>query len=112
MELAPQRREEHGWTVLGLSGELDLSNAEALSEAIEEAMDGAAPQLAVDLSAVTFMDSSALGVLVKALHAAHDRDGEVALVGVNGPPAKVLAITGLDQVFRSAASMDALAAEA
>ena len=46
------------------------------------------------------MDSSSLGVLVAYLKRARERGGDLMLVGVQGSPAKVISLTGLDAVFR------------
>jgi anti-anti-sigma factor len=56
------------------------------------------------------MDSSSLGVLVATLERARERDGELRLVGVQGSPAKVIALTGLDSAFTIEASVDDLPA--
>jgi anti-sigma B factor antagonist len=92
-------RGEGSWTVVEATGELDISNSSELSRLILEAIEEGATRLAVDLSRVTFMDSSTLGVLVGCLKRARERDGEVVLLGVNGSPRRVMEITGLDQAF-------------
>ena len=51
---------------LQLKGELDLSGEEALTAAIETARAGAG-QLRLDLSELTFMDSSGLRVILRAV---------------------------------------------
>jgi anti-sigma B factor antagonist len=60
----------------------------------------ASSYVAIDLRAVSFMDSTALGVVVAAMKRARERGGEVALVGPTGSPRKVLSITALDQIMR------------
>jgi anti-anti-sigma regulatory factor len=47
-------------------------------------------------------------VIVTALKRLRERGGDLALVGAAGSPAKVLAITGMDQVIPSVAGRDAL----
>lgn len=60
----------------------------------------------MDLSQVTFLDSTGLG----ALHAEQpfeDRDKRLALRGVTPPVSKILAITGLDKAFGLSPAADA-----
>jgi anti-sigma B factor antagonist len=99
------------WTVVTVLGELDLSTSAALRAAVDGAApEDHAPRVAVDLTGVTFMDSSSLGVLVACLKELGDRGGELRLVGVSGSPAKVIALTGLDAAFTMEASVDDLPA--
>ena len=88
------------WTVVSVRGEIDLSTSEALKDALDVGFGDTPPRIAVDLTEVSFMDSSSLGVLIACLKRARERDGEVRLVGVQGSPAKVIAITGLGSAFQ------------
>ncbi|MDH4111502.1 MAG: STAS domain-containing protein [Actinomycetota bacterium] len=99
MEPTFETRSAGPWTVVGISGELDLSTTEALRAALEQGLGDGTPRLAVDLTDVTFMDSTSLGVLVGCLKQANERGGEMRLVGVQGSPAKVIALTGLESAF-------------
>ena len=87
------------WQILGVEGELDLSTSPRLREALTELVDSS-PRVAIDLRSVSFMDSTALGVVVAAMKRAREHDGELALVGPTGSPRKVLSITALDQIMR------------
>ena len=87
------------WQIVAVEGELDLSTSSRFREALTELVD-ASPRVAIDLRAVTFMDSTALGVVVAAMKRARERDGELALIGPTGSPRKVLSITALDQIMR------------
>jgi anti-sigma B factor antagonist len=87
------------WSVLAVTGELDMHTSPALQERLDALSVGDAPKVAVDLSAVPFMDSSSLGILVANLKRLRERGGTLALVGVAGSPQKVLAITGIDRVI-------------
>ena len=82
-----------GVAILTVSGELDISTSGALHHALEELLDAGTQRIEVDLSAVVFMDSSALSALV----GAHDRatkDGRrlapavVARCSPSSPPAR------------------------
>lgn len=87
------------WSLLSVAGELDMHTSPALQERLVALSVGDAPKVAVDLSAVPFMDSSTLGMLVANLKRLRERGGDLALVGVNGSPQKVLSITGIDRVI-------------
>jgi anti-sigma B factor antagonist len=87
------------WNVLSVAGELDMHTSPVLQDRLDALSVGDAPKVAVDLSAVPFMDSSSLGVLVANLKRLRERGGNLALVGVAGSPQKVLSITGIDRVI-------------
>lgn len=72
-EDAPQRDEPvvaidliDGAAVVRLAGELDLYNAEKVRTALGGAAAGDPVRVVIDLSAVEFIDSTALGVLIEA----------------------------------------------
>jgi anti-sigma B factor antagonist len=110
MELTFDTGTHGGWTVLSVHGELDLHTSPSLRDALGRSIDDGAGWLALDLSDVPFMDSSSLGVLVGALKRLREKGGEMALVGVQGSPSKVVSLTGLDSVFRVVTTVDALPA--
>lgn len=99
IQLQLANRTEGPWTVLDVSGEVDLYTAPSLRERLVSIIDEGAPRLLVNLADVGFMDSSGLGVLVGALKRTRERGGELSLVCRDGPTLKVLAVTGLDKVF-------------
>ena len=68
-------------------------------------------RIVVDLTDTTFVDSTALGVLIGAVKRLRSRRGALAIVNTDDSIAKTFEITGLDQVFTIAATRDeALAA--
>ncbi|GID33239.1 anti-sigma B factor antagonist [Paractinoplanes brasiliensis] len=74
--------------VLSLHGEVDFLNAASVTEAIAAALAQARPaRVRVDLSEVTFLDSSGIGVLVSAMRAATDAS---ASFQVERPDAAIL----------------------
>lgn len=82
--------------VLKVHGDVDLATAPVLESAIAESW--VPPQrLIIDASDLPFMDSTGLGVLVKAAIRARDEGGQVVLAAVGARVHKVLAITGLDE---------------
>jgi anti-sigma B factor antagonist len=59
----------------------------------------------VDLSEVTFLDSTGLGVLIKTLSHLRENGAEMAVVATTARVLKVLTITGMDQVMTVADSV-------
>jgi anti-sigma B factor antagonist len=84
--------------VLSLAGELDLYNAEDVRGALLDACAGEPKVLIVDLGEVTFIDSTALGVLIEARSRMADRSGfHHAAPGV--VTRRALEVSGLDRHF-------------
>jgi anti-sigma B factor antagonist len=88
-----------GFAVILAAGEIDLHTAPAFRDEMLTAITRDSPRLIVDLSEVTFLDSSGLAALVSALRRARDEGGWVRLVGPTSGPRKVLRIVQLDRVF-------------
>lgn len=101
-EFAISAEEHDGDVVVEVRGEVDLSTAPVLDERLSGLAD--VHKLVIDLSGVSFLDSSGLGVLVRTSNKLEDHGGSIRLV-VNQPQVlKVLEITGLVstmQVFRT-----------
>jgi anti-sigma B factor antagonist len=85
--------------VIILEGEVDIYTAPRFKESMLELLDGGVQKLVVDLSGVTFIDSTALGVLIGGLRRLRDGGGEMTLVVTTSSVERVLTITGLDKVF-------------
>jgi anti-sigma B factor antagonist len=87
-----------GAVVLSLAGELDLYNAEEVRGALLEACSEEPKVLVVDLAEVTFIDSTALGVLIEGRSRMSDRGGfRLAAPGLE--TRRALEVSGLDRHF-------------
>jgi anti-anti-sigma factor len=87
------------WPVVRLSGEVDLSNAEALGEAAERAVTNRAPGLVLDLSEVTFLDSTGLRLVFRLARRLRDRQQALRLVVPEGARiARLLRLSGVAAV--------------
>jgi anti-sigma B factor antagonist len=93
-------------------GEVDAYRAPVLRGKLTSAFSEAGMSvLVVDLSRTTFVDSSALGVLVGGLKRARERNGRFVVVAPTGGVRRILEITSLDCVFEIHETLDgALAA--
>jgi anti-sigma B factor antagonist len=96
-----------GLGIVSLSGEVDIYTAPQFKECMLELIDTGVERLVVDLSDVTFIDSTALGVLIGGVRRVHTAGGAMALVVTNRAVERVLSITGLDRVFTIHATREA-----
>ena len=85
--------------VVVLAGEIDLYTAPRFKDVVMHSIDDGAQRVVVDLTGATFIDSTALGVLVGAGKRLHLVQGALAIACLNGNIRRILEITGLDGVF-------------
>ena len=97
--------------VIAVAGEIDLFTAPELKSALAAAVEGGRTRIVVDLTETSFLDSTALGVLIGTVKRLRSRDGRLTIVNVDPNIAKTFEITGLDQISTIRGSReDALAA--
>ncbi|MDX6720315.1 MAG: anti-sigma factor antagonist [Solirubrobacteraceae bacterium] len=92
--------------VLAVRGEIDLFTAPELKQVLADAIEAGRIRIIVDLTETTFLDSTALGVLIGAVKRLRSRHGALAIVNVDENIAKTFEITGLDQIFTILATRD------
>jgi anti-anti-sigma factor len=98
-------REENGATVVRLSGELDLHNADDVRAALEQASANGSARIVVDLSAVEFLDSTVLGVFVQA-HRRARGDASFRLASPGPEPRRILQVAGVETYLDVHDSLD------
>ena len=86
-------------TIVHVGGEIDVYTAPVLRRRLDEPIHGGCRDLVVDLSRVTFLDSTGLGVLVGRLKLIRSQGGRMRFVGATDRVLKVFTITGLDRVL-------------
>ena len=90
-----------GETVAVLSGEVDHHGARAMMTALDEAVSSLLPMhLTLDLSGVTFMDSSGIAVLLRTHRQMARHGGTLRVYKVPSQPRKVLDAAGLGRIIR------------
>jgi anti-sigma B factor antagonist len=91
---------DDGGLDLLLRGELDYTNAARITEVIRAAVErSGAGVVRADLTEVTFLDSSGIGVLVNAMKAAQALGADFRVRGPNPKVFDQLRITGLIDLF-------------
>jgi len=93
--------------VVQVAGEIDVYTAASLREKLADLIDADHTDVVVDLTGVTFMDSTGLGVLVGALKKVRGYGGRLQLVINQEKVIKVFRITALTQVFTIHETLDA-----
>ena len=87
-------------SILPLEGEIDLHVSPQLSASLAALIADRPPQLVVDLSQVTYIDSSGLAALIQAMQNVERYGGNFALCGLQESVRPIFEIARLDQVFR------------
>ena len=85
---------------VNMTGEVDHHHARTIMTEREQAVGAALPrQLILDLSGVTFMDSSGIAVLLRAYRRASEIGAAVRVTGVPEQAWKVLKTAGLERLM-------------
>src|ERR1700742_5168791 len=91
--------EPPGFTVIEVSGEIDVYTAPKLREKLISLVEAGSYQLIVDMEGVEFLDSTGLGVLVGGLKRVRAHDGWIDPGCSQGRILRIFRITGLSRVF-------------
>jgi anti-sigma B factor antagonist len=86
--------------VLALEGEIDLHESPGLIARINPLIARKLPRIHLDLSKVTYVDSSGLAAFIDAMQRVQEYGGEFALVAMRESVRKIFEISRLDQIFR------------
>jgi anti-sigma B factor antagonist len=85
--------------VIALSGELDLYSCPEFKDELLRVIAEGARHVVIDLAATTFIDSTALGVLLRGVQRLRTSDGNLSVACSDANICKVFEVTGLDRVF-------------
>jgi anti-anti-sigma factor len=94
-----ERAADGAVALLRLSGELDINARDDVHDAILVNLDAGATNLVVDLGAVTFIDSEALGALINGYNACQARGADFRVTNARGLVDRVLTISGAMELF-------------
>lgn len=90
--------ENTGYTIVYLTGEVDLSRSPQARKTILDCLQER-HNLMVDLSEVSYIDSSGVASLVEGFQISRQKALEFALIGVSDAAMSVLRLARLDRVF-------------
>jgi anti-sigma B factor antagonist len=80
---------------VAVSGEVDVSNASALRDVLDEQLSSGKGSLAIDLAEVPYIDSTGIGVLVGAAHRAKETGRTLSVERPQRNVARVLSLLGV-----------------
>jgi anti-anti-sigma factor len=109
LDVATEERE--GRVHVTLRGELDLSSVSKIEDELNRVESSAPPLLVIDLSQLTFLDSTGLRCLVTADQRARDADRRVVLVRGPDPVQRVFVITRLEERLEMIDDVAAISAD-
>jgi anti-sigma B factor antagonist len=85
--------------VLPLEGEIDLHVSPRVAASLSAMIEQKLPRIVVDLSAVSYIDSSGLAVLIEGMQNVEAYGGKFILAGLQDNVRPIFEIARLDQVF-------------
>lgn len=98
--------EQEGLVRLALAGEIDLAATSAVREHVVSALKADSAGIVIDLAAVTFLDSSGIGVLLESRRLTIEAGRAFQAVNPQGSVASVLDLTGVRAYLAGDAAVD------
>ena len=95
--------------VVALEGEIDLHESPQVLERINPLIAQRSPVVHVDMSRVSYIDSSGLATFIDAMQRIQAYGGEFALVAMRDSVHKIFESSRLDQVFKIYPGLDGAA---
>lgn len=86
--------------IIEVQGEVDLYTSPRMREAIVRTASARTPMVVVDLSGVSYMDSSGVATLVEGLQLSRTYGGAFRLAGLGGAVREVFRFAKLEKVFQ------------
>jgi anti-sigma B factor antagonist len=92
-------RQAENVMVLELTGRFDAYGAPPVADRLAEAAKGGPAAVLVNLTGVTFIDSTGCAVLVRGMKQCRERGGDLRLCGLQRPVRMIFELTRLDRAF-------------
>lgn len=91
--------DQDGFAVTAVTGDVDFNSSPELRTVLLELIE-ARRDVLVDMSAVSYIDSSGVASLIEARQAAKSLNTRFGIVGLSGAPLLVIQIAQLEKIFR------------
>ncbi len=89
-----------GIAILSLEGKLNMVSTPILRQEVNSAVAAGNNRIAIDLSAVDFIDSSGLGALINGLKSTRQSGGDLRIANACEQVRLVLELTNIDRVLK------------
>jgi len=91
--------EKNGTIFFELDGSLDIYTSLDLKSSLEENVKGDAPEVIVNMEKLTYIDSSGIGTLIKALNFVQGLHGKLSVANLKPSIEKIFKVSGLTNYF-------------
>jgi anti-anti-sigma factor len=91
---------ENDTFVVSVTGEADMGTASEIELELQQVLELGGRSVAIDLAEVSFIDSTALGLLLRYQPRFRARGGDLVIVSDDRRVLRTLEITGLDRILR------------
>lgn len=99
MDLSIKTTTDAGVSTVTVTGEVDVSNANELREALDAVLGQTPAGISVDLAQVAYIDSTGIGVLVGSAHKAQDSGRVFQVLNPQANVLRILGLLGVDEVL-------------
>lgn len=106
MQLEIASIEEAEGIRVAVTGEIDVSNADEMRDAIEAAFEKEPEAIAVDLSEAPYIDSTGIGVLVGAAHRAEESAVRFSVLNAHRNIVRVMSLLGVAEELNAVQTAD------
>jgi len=97
MEIAEKR--ENDIVIYGVNGDIDINSSPDVRKAFEKPIDAKAPKIIINMSGVSYIDSSGLATLVEMLKKTRAYGGKLGLSNLAAKVKSLFEITKLEKLF-------------
>jgi anti-sigma B factor antagonist len=99
MNISIETKEKDQLTTVNISGEIDAYTAPRLRESLFQLAEKKESVIIINLSGVTYMDSTGLGVFVGVFKNIRSNNGQLKLLGLSSRLMRLFEITGLSTIM-------------
>lgn len=99
MNISIETKEENHLTTVEINGEIDAYTAPKLRESLFRLTEKKESVIIINLSGVTYMDSTGLGVFVGVFKNIRSNNGQLRLLGLSNRLMRLFEITGLSNIM-------------